>query len=71
MVLEIFNFWWFYGSEKLFISIKLLINLDLQENSAHRFGDNYFTDRLVKFLQDRIKSWRVEARRASAGYHYF
>ena len=26
-----------------------------QENSAQRFGDNYVTDHLVKFLQDRIK----------------
>ena len=26
-----------------------------QENSAHCFGDNYLTDHLVKFLQDRIK----------------
>ena len=26
-----------------------------QENSAHCFGDNYLTNHLVKFLQDRIK----------------
>ena len=26
-----------------------------QENSPHRFGDNYLTNHLVKFLQDRIK----------------
>ena len=26
-----------------------------QENSAHRFGDNYLTNHVVKFLQDRIK----------------
>ena len=26
-----------------------------QENSAHRFGDNYLTNHLVTFLQDRIK----------------
>ena len=26
-----------------------------QENSAHRFGDNYLRNHLVKFLQDRIK----------------
>ena len=25
-----------------------------QENSAHRFVDNYLTNHLVKFLQDRI-----------------
>ena len=32
MILEIFNFRWFSGSEKLFFSIKLLINLDWQKN---------------------------------------
>ena len=26
-----------------------------QENSAHRFGDNYLITHLVKFLHDRIK----------------
>ena len=26
-----------------------------QENSAHRFGENYLTDHLVKFLQNKIK----------------
>ena len=26
-----------------------------QENSAHRIGDNYLTNHLVKFLQDSIK----------------
>ena len=26
-----------------------------QENYAHRFGDNYLTNHLVKFLQDRVK----------------
>ena len=34
-----------------------------QKNSAHRFGDNYLTDHLVKFLQNRIKPWRVGALR--------
>ena len=29
-----------------------------QENSAHRFEDNYLTNYLAKFLQDRIKPWR-------------
>ena len=32
-----------------------------QENSAHRSGNNYLTNNVVKFLQDRIKPWRVEA----------
>ena len=26
-----------------------------QENFAHRFGDNYLTNDIVKILQDRIK----------------
>ena len=26
-----------------------------QQNSAHCFGDNYLTDHLVKFQQDRVK----------------
>ena len=26
-----------------------------QENSAHRFGENYLTSHFRKFLQDRIK----------------
>ena len=55
----------FFGSEKLFFAIKLLIKL------AHRFGDNYLTNHLVKFLQDRIKPWRVGARRVCTGYHFF
>ena len=29
-----------------------------QENSAHCFEDNYLTNHLAKFLQDRIKPWR-------------
>ena len=42
-----------------------------QENSAHRFGDNYLTYHLVKLLQERIKPWRVGALRACTGYHFF
>ena len=26
-----------------------------QENSAHRFGDNYLTNHVVKFMQGSIK----------------
>ena len=36
MGLKIFNFWWFYGSEKLFFSIKLLIKLSWQKNKKIR-----------------------------------
>ena len=42
-----------------------------QENSAHGFGDNYLTNHLVKFLQDRIKPWRVGALRVCTGYNFF
>ena len=42
-----------------------------QENSAHRFEDNYLTNHLVKFLQDRIKPWRVGALRVCTVYHFF
>ena len=42
-----------------------------QENSAHRFGDNYLTNHLIKFLQDRMKSWGVGALRVCTGYHFF
>ena len=31
------------------------INSKSQENFAHHFGDNYVTNHLVKFPQDRIK----------------
>ena len=42
-----------------------------QENSMHRFGDNYLTNHLVKFLQVRIKPWRVGALRVRTAYHFF
>ena len=42
-----------------------------KENSAHLFGNTYLTDHLVKFLKDRIKSWRVAGLRLCAGYHFF
>ena len=34
-----------------------------QENSTHCFGDNYLTNHAIKFLQDKIKPWRVVALR--------
>ena len=74
MVLEIFKFRWFYTSEKLFFTIKLLKktrSTKNQENFAHCFGDNYLTNHLVKFPQDRIKPWRVGALRVGTGYHFF
>ena len=41
------------------------------KNTAHRFGDNYFTNYFVKFLQYRIKSLKVGAVRVSTGYQFF
>ena len=41
-----------------------------QENSAHRFGDNYLTNHLVKFLEDTIEPWRVGALRVCTGDHF-
>ena len=73
MGLEIFNFRWSFGSEKMFFTIKLLIKLNQQknqENFIHRFGDYYFTNHLVKFQQDRIKPWRVGVLRVCTGYHF-
>ena len=40
------------SSQKIIHKTRLIKN---QENSAHRFGDNYLTNHLVKFLQDSIK----------------
>ena len=40
------------SSQKIINKTRLIKN---QENSAHRFGDNYLTNHLVKFLQDSIK----------------
>ena len=37
------------------------------ENSVHCFGDNH----LVKFLQNRIKSYRVGTLKVRTGYQYF
>ena len=34
-----------------------------QENSVQHFVENYLTNHLAKFLQDRIKPWRVGALR--------
>ena len=55
-----------YGCEKLFLFNKI-INITRttknQENSAHRFGKNCLPKNLVKFLQYRIKAWKVGALR--------
>ena len=42
-----------------------------QENSAHRFVDNYLTNHHATFLSDTIKPWRVGALRIYTGYHFF
>ena len=42
-----------------------------QENSAHRFGYNYLTNHLAKFLLDRMKPWRVGALKGRIHYEIF
>ena len=42
-----------------------------QEHFAHRFGDNYLINHLVKFQQDLIEQLRVRALRVSTGYQNF
>ena len=39
-----------------------------QENSAHCFGSDQPDKHLIKFLQGRIKTWRVRVR---TGYQFF
>ena len=44
--------------QKIVLHIKIINktrSTKYQENSAHRFGDNYITNYLVKFLQHGIK----------------
>ena len=56
MGLEIFNL--ILRFQKIVLLHKIINKTRLtkkQENSAHRFGENYLTDHLVKFLQDRVK----------------
>ena len=56
------------SSQKIINKARLTKN---QENSAHCFGGNYLTNHFVKFLQDRIKPWRVGTLRVCTGYHIF
>ena len=42
-----------------------------QENSEQFFGENYLTNRLVKFLQDCIKPLRVRDHRVRTGHQFF
>ena len=42
-----------------------------QENSALDFGDDYLTNHLVKFRQDKIKPSIVGTLRVCIGYHFF
>ena len=71
MGLEKFKFRWFAGSEKLFFTIQLLTKLERQRVKKHRFGDNYLTSYLVKFLQDKIQSWGVGALIVCTGCQFF
>ena len=72
MGLEIFKFRRFLGSEKMFFTIKLLMNLIDKKNNKilHTVLESYFTNYLVKFLQDRIRPCRVGALRVYTNYHF-
>ena len=41
-----------------------------QENSAHGFEENYLAN-LTKFMQVRIKPYKVGALRVGTGYNFF
>ena len=71
---EVFNFWWFYGSEKLFFITKLLITRERQKiiklphfRKLAKLVANY----LAKLLQNRTKPQKVGAPRISTGYKFF
>ena len=58
MGLEIFRFSVILRFRKMILHNKIINktrSTKNQENSAHRFVDNYRTNHLAKFLQDRIK----------------
>ena len=62
----------FYGSKKLFFTNKVIDKTRTtqnQENFEHRFGENYLTNHLAKFLRDRIKFQRVQGFRVSTRYN--
>ena len=74
MGLEIFKFSVILRFRKIVLhnkSINKSLSTKNFKNSAHRFGDNYLTNHLVKSLQDRIKPWRVAALRVCTGYDFF
>ena len=51
--------------------MKVLLKLDRQknqENSANCFENNYLTNHLLKFPQDKIKPWWVGTLGVCAGY---
>ena len=42
-----------------------------RQHSTYWFGDNYLANNIEKFLQDKIKPWKVGALRVSTGYQLF
>ena len=64
----ILRFWKMLLHNKVINEIRSIKN---QENSAHRFVDNYLANHLAKFLQEKIQPWRVVAYRVCTGYHFF
>ena len=71
-ILVILMFWKMVRYNKIINKTRSTKN---QENSAHRLVADYLTNYLAKFLQDRIKTWRVlrvlGALRVCTGYHFF
>ena len=70
----VFNFWWFYGSEKLFFTTKLLITREQKKiiKLPHfRKLAKLLTNYLAKLQQNRTKPQKVGAPRVSTGYKFF
>ena len=61
-------------TNKCFLGSTLFVHISSAKQCAEIFlkwrGDNYLTKHLVKFLQDRIKPWRVRAFKMCTGYHF-
>ena len=68
---------WTFGDftfQKLVLSNKIINKIRTTknlENSTHCFRENYLANLFVKFLQDRIKPWKVGVLRGSTGYLFF
>ena len=73
MGLEIFNFCWFSRFRKIVLHNKNINKTRRPEikKTVHCFEENYLTNHLAKFLQDRIKPWKVGVPRVGVGCKCF